>query len=39
MMHNLTNSVNTVYLDENNTLIGENTDVFGITGGLFKRNC
>ena len=27
MMLNLTNSVNTVYLDNSNTIVGENTDV------------
>ena len=32
-----TNSVNTVYLDENNTLIGDNTDVFGIQAAYLKE--
>ena len=32
-----TNSVNTVYLDENNTVIGDNTDVFGIQAAYLKE--
>ena len=30
----ITSSVNTVYLDDNNTVVGENTDVFGLRGRL-----
>jgi len=33
---NETHSVNTVMLDENNNLIGENTDVFGFQAGYLK---
>ena len=32
-----TNSVNTVFLDDNNTLIGENTDVFGLQAAYLKE--
>ena len=32
-----TNSVNTLFLDENNTLIGENTDVFGLQAAYLKE--
>ena len=32
-----TNSVNTVFLDENDTLIGENTDVYGLQAAYFKE--
>ncbi len=32
-----TNSVNTVYLDETNTLVGENTDVFGLQAAYLKE--
>ena len=32
-----TNSVNTVFLDENKNLIGENTDVFGFQAGYLKE--
>ncbi len=32
-----TNSVNTVYLDENNSIIGENTDVFGLQAAYLKE--
>ena len=33
----LTNSVNTIYLDNNNVLIGENTDVYGLQVGYLKE--
>ena len=33
----LTNSVNTIYLDNNNVLIGENTDVYGLQAGYLKE--
>ena len=33
----ITSSVNTVYLDENKTLVGENTDVFGLQAGYLKE--
>ena len=32
-----TNSVNTVYLDKNNRLVGENTDVFGVQAAFLKE--
>ncbi len=32
-----TNSINTVFLDENKNLIGENTDVFGFQAGYLKE--
>ena len=32
-----TNSVNTIFLDENNDLVGENTDVFGIQAAYLKQ--
>jgi shikimate dehydrogenase len=32
-----TNSVNTIYLNEQNTLIGENTDVFGLQAAYLKE--
>ena len=32
-----TNSVNTLYLDNNNKLIGENTDVFGLQAAYLKE--
>ena len=32
-----TNSVNTIFLDENNTVIGENTDVFGLQAAYLKE--
>ena len=32
-----TNSVNTIFLDDTNTLVGENTDVFGIQGAYLKE--
>ena len=32
-----TSSVNTVYLDNNKTVIGENTDVFGLQAGYLKE--
>ena len=34
---NLTNSVNTVYLDNSNTIVGENTDVFGLQAAYLKE--
>ena len=33
-----TNSVNTIFLDDTNTLVGENTDVFGIQAAYLKEN-
>ena len=33
----ITNSVNTVYLDKNNRLVGENTDVFGVQAAFLKE--
>ena len=33
----ITSSVNTVYLDENKTVVGENTDVFGLQAGYLKE--
>ena len=33
----ITSSVNTVYLDKNKTLIGENTDVFGLQAAYLKE--
>ena len=32
-----TNSVNTIFLDETNTLVGENTDVFGLQAAYLKE--
>jgi len=32
-----TNSVNTIFLDDNNNLIGENTDVFGLQAAYLKE--
>jgi len=32
-----TNSVNTIFLDNNDNLIGENTDVFGLQAAYFKE--
>ena len=32
-----TNSVNTIYLDNNNKLIGENTDVYGLQAAYWKE--
>ncbi len=32
-----TNSVNTIYLDETNNIVGENTDVFGIQAAYLKE--
>ena len=34
---NLTSSVNTVYLDNSNTIVGENTDVFGLQAAYLKE--
>ncbi len=33
----LTNSVNTIFLDETNSLVGENTDVFGLQAAYLKE--
>jgi len=33
----ITNSVNTIYLDENDVLVGENTDVFGMQAAYLKE--
>jgi shikimate dehydrogenase len=33
----LTNSVNTIFLDESDTLVGENTDVFGLQAAYLKE--
>tara|TARA_B100001093_G_scaffold472440_1_gene495572 strand:+ start:8326 stop:9150 length:825 start_codon:yes stop_codon:yes gene_type:complete len=33
----LTNSVNTIFLDDKNTLVGENTDVFGLQAAYLKE--
>ena len=33
----LTNSVNTIYLDENGFVVGENTDVFGLQAAYLKE--
>ena len=33
----LTNSVNTIFLDESGTLVGENTDVFGLQAAYLKE--
>ena len=33
----ITSSVNTVYLDDNNTIVGENTDVFGLQAAYLKE--
>ena len=33
----ITNSVNTIYLDEQNVLVGENTDVFGLQAAYLKE--
>ncbi len=32
-----TNSVNTLFLDDNNTLVGENTDVYGLQAAYMKE--
>ena len=32
-----TNSVNTIYLNDNNIIVGENTDVFGIQAAYLKE--
>ena len=32
-----TNSVNTIFLDDSNTLVGENTDVFGLQAAYLKE--
>tara|TARA_Y100000996_G_C22533997_1_gene647641 strand:- start:586 stop:1407 length:822 start_codon:yes stop_codon:yes gene_type:complete len=33
----ITNSVNTIYLDETKTVVGENTDVFGVQAAYLKE--
>ncbi len=33
----LTNSVNTIFLDDTNSLVGENTDVFGLQAAYLKE--
>ena len=33
----LTNSVNTIFMDKNNALVGENTDVFGLQAAYLKE--
>ncbi len=33
----ITNSVNTIYLTENNTVVGDNTDVFGLQAAYLKE--
>ena len=33
----LTNSVNTIFLDDNGTLVGENTDVYGLQAAYLKE--
>ena len=33
----ITSSVNTIYLDEKNSIIGENTDVFGLQAAYLKE--
>ncbi len=33
----ITNSVNTIFLDETNTLVGENTDVYGVQAAYLKE--
>jgi len=33
----ITNSVNTIFLDDTNTLVGENTDVFGVQAAYLKE--
>ena len=32
-----TNSVNTIFIDDSNTLVGENTDVFGLQAAYLKE--
>jgi len=32
-----TKSVNTIYLDQDNNIVGENTDVYGLQSGYFKQ--
>ena len=32
-----TNSVNTIFIDENNSVVGENTDVFGLQAAYLKE--
>ncbi|MDC1096096.1 shikimate dehydrogenase [Pelagibacteraceae bacterium] len=32
-----TKSVNTIYLDQENNIVGENTDVYGLQSGYFKQ--
>ena len=33
----ITSSVNTIYLDDNQTIVGENTDVFGLQAAYLKE--
>ena len=33
----ITSSVNTIYLDNNGTIVGENTDVFGLQAAYLKE--
>ena len=33
----MTSSVNTIYMDKNNTIIGENTDVYGLQAAYLKK--
>ena len=33
----MTSSVNTIYMDKNNTIIGENTDVYGLQAAYLKN--
>ena len=33
----ITSSVNTIYLDDNGTIVGENTDVFGLQAAYLKE--
>ena len=37
MMQKLTSSVNTIYLDDNEKIVGENTDVFGLQAAYLKE--
>ena len=36
-MQKITSSVNTIYLDDQETIIGENTDVFGLQAAYLKE--
>ena len=33
----ITSSVNTIYLDDNGTIVGENTDVFGLQAAYLRK--